>query len=174
MRSFIHFIEQQENTYVFCDMDGVLTDFDAHFRAKHGKSLDSIPKPKSYEVLKKEPVEWWATMPWKKDGKQLWDHLIKNVPTDQLYILSSPTKDKELKAHDGKLQWLKNNGIEKQIGRENIIIDSDKHKYVKDNGKSILIDDTPEKIEKWMNANGTGVLHKSTLETLKELSNYGF
>jgi hypothetical protein len=52
-----------------------------------------------------------------------------------------------------------------------IILSSHKHLYVIPDPtiKSILIDDTPAKIEKWTNAGGIGILHKSAAETITQL-----
>ena len=38
---------------------------------------------------------------------------------------------------------------------------------------AILIDDKPENIEDWIGAQGIGILHKNTIETIKHLKNIG-
>ena len=51
----------------------------------------------------------------------------------------------------------------------NTQIDIDKHKHVKHIGTSILIDDNEKKISNWRNANGIGILHTNTKDTIEQL-----
>jgi hypothetical protein len=94
------------------------------------------------------------------DGKALWNY-IKN---QNVKILSSPSKRKA--AIKGKKIWLKKNNIECEA-----IFEEQKQKYANEN--SILIDDYEKNIQKWENAGGIGILHKSTILTIKELTYYG-
>jgi len=169
MSDFTNFFEQTENMFVFCDMDGVLVDWENHFIQYVGKRITAFPKPKLYKKIASLSIEWWATIPWLSDGKELWNYIYEITPKGNLYILSSPARDKEHKSEKGKWKWLKENGIEAQIGSDHIIITEDKHKHVQ-NEKSILIDDTPKKINKWVNAGGIGILHTSTKDTLNKLN----
>jgi hypothetical protein len=157
----------KEDIHVFCDMDGVLVNFLKHFKDYTKVELDSISRKSQYKILNNLPIEWWATIPWLDDGKELWKHLSINFSS--LYILSSPTCDKEEKSIKGKKQWLKEKGITKQIGEDRVIIDIDKHKHVKHIGTSILIDDNEKKISNWRNANGIGILHTNTKDTIEQL-----
>jgi hypothetical protein len=47
-----------------------------------------------------------------------------------------------------------------------IILSRNKHKYAKGEA-DILIDDTKEKIDKWAEAGGTGVLHTDSTDTIR-------
>jgi FMN phosphatase YigB (HAD superfamily) len=161
-----------EGIHIFCDMDGVLTNWEAHFEAEVGKPYGdpSISRNQSYKISKAFPVEWWTTMPWMDDGKELWEFLSKNFSS--LHILSAPTSDPEKKSIIGKKKWLEEKGFYQQLGKENIIITPNKHEHVKENGVSVLIDDTWKKIEKWKEAGGIGIHHTSTKDTIQQLKKH--
>jgi hypothetical protein len=171
---FKKYLESEaENIYCYCDMDGVIAAWEDHFEAKMGYAYDTISRSQSFKVTKNFPVEWWATIPWLDEGPALWKYLCHNTKKGNLYILSSPTNDVEEKSIKGKWIWLEKHGIVDTIGRDHIILDSEKHKYVKENGISILVDDTPKKIDKWVNAGGIGILHINNNETFKKLKENG-
>jgi hypothetical protein len=160
----------EHEIHLFCDMDGVLTNWELHFQNYYGKSRNDMTRAEGYENSKQLPVEWWATMPWMVDGKELWSYLSNNF--ENLYILSAPTQDVEEKAINGKMEWITRQGLVEQLGKKNIIIDSEKHKYVKKSGVSFLIDDNEKKISNWRKAGGVGILHTSTKNTLIELNKH--
>jgi hypothetical protein len=160
----------EEEVHMFCDMDGCLTNWELHFQNYFGKSRDDMSKKEGYANSKKLPVEWWATMPWMPDGKELWSYLSEHFAS--LHILSAPTQDVEEKAIKGKWQWLKTEGIVSQLGEDNIIINAEKHKFVKQTGMSVLVDDKEKKISNWRKAGGVGILHTSTQNTIKELNKH--
>lgn len=165
-----YMLTEGKEAHVFCDMDGVLVDWEKAFKEYVGKDIDDIPKKESHDICRDLPVEWWINLQWLPDGKELWNYINKNF--QNVYILSSPTKDKESKSVKGKWKWLENNNIVNEIGRENIFITPDKYKYVREDGISILIDDTPKKINSWIDAKGIGILHKSTADTISQLKQY--
>ena len=70
--------------------------------------------------------------------------LRKHDVIGELNILSSPGKSDPV-VEPAKRKWLDQQGISKYFDR--IIIDRDKHKYVRSHD-DILIDDTPKKIAK--------------------------
>jgi hypothetical protein len=170
--SFKLFLEaEKKEKMVFCDLDGVLCDFRKQFKKRIGKDIDSIPDEKSYDLVNSFPVDWWATMDWLPDGKQLWNYLRSHC--SDLHILSAPTTDIEGKSIKGKLLWLQRQGITADIGEKNIILDQQKWKHVQPQKDCYLIDDRPTNIEKWIKRGGIGILHRSTAKTIKELKDYG-
>jgi hypothetical protein len=164
----------KETIHVFADMDGVLTNWEGHFEDRMGYHYLTISRNESYKVTKTFPVEWWGTMPWMEDGKELWKFLSDNF--EDLHILTAPTQDSEQKSEKGKHLWLKKEGFIEQLGIDNIHVAKDKHLYVKEDTVSILVDDTQKKIDKWRAAGGIGILHTDTestiLELKKHLTNY--
>lgn len=178
----MQFINESATDYrIFCDMDGVLCNFSKRFQelndehltfeeyeAKHGKYS-------GWEIVKKAGSEFWSNLEWMPDGKELWSYLNQiSSPT----ILSSPSR--EYSSIKGKMKWIganlgisqstpttKSKGWDKDT---RIILSSHKHLYVLPGVKSILIDDTPSKIDKWEAAGGIGILHTSTAETIASLN----
>lgn len=153
---------------IYCDMDGVLTDFDSRFE----QYSDNIP-PKEYEekkgtqafwdlIDKKIGVKFWVGMKWMPDGKELWDYISQYSPI----LLSAPSKQNESRL--GKRLWVKNNtpGTKLILSKA-----SNKKDYARKN--AILIDDKISNINDWNLAGGIGILHTSTESTLEKLKKLG-
>lgn len=140
------------------------------FEEKYGKSA-------FWSAAEKAGEKFWSEMPWMPDGQELWNYVQKYNPT----ILSAPSRDPS--CITGKIKWLKNNvklpnydvqtkGKHGWDGHSKIILNSDKYRYCS-GPNDILIDDTPKKIDKWLNAGGIGILHKSAAETIAKLKELG-
>jgi len=157
----------EQSPQIYCDMDGVLVDFDKQFE----KASGGIP-PREYEdkngkeafwnVINEKGVGFWVGMPWMVNGKQLWDHIKPYNPK----LLSAPSRSNESRL--GKRLWVKNN----IPGTELILAYAENKKNYAD-GNNILIDDRPSNIDQWKAAGGIGILFISTEQTIKELSKYG-
>ena len=192
------YLTEQENGFlIYCDMDGVLTNYDGHFieyyhnlfretelylkdpesypeflNAKTTRDItDNLHKKKKYGIARKASKEFWSDMPWHPDGKALWKAIKPLNPI----ILSTPAASKNSK--DGKREWVKT-----QLKISTVSLSADKYDYVKDNlfvpkgkenYKRILIDDTPKKISGWTSAGGIGILHKSARDTISKLKKLG-
>jgi hypothetical protein len=152
---------------IYCDMDGVLTDFEERFDFFTGMSPDEYRtkygEEKMWNVIDdKVGVPFWAGMKWMSDGRKLWDFLKKYNPP----ILSAPSKRSE--SREGKRQWMNKN-----LPNTKLILSraSDKKNYATKD--SILIDDRKKNIDDWINAGGIGILHTSADNTIKELTKLG-
>ena len=158
--------ESQNIKYkIFCDMDGVIVDFEKPFQ----KYSDGIPawdyketfgETKFWELIHNEGTAFWANMEWTPDGKELWEYIKKYNPT----FLTQPSRKEISKI--GKEEW-----IEKHIPNIPRIFSFEKYKHA--NPNNILIDDLEYNIYKWKEAGGIGVLHTSTLDTIKQLQKLG-
>ncbi|MCO4782850.1 MAG: hypothetical protein KC646_11050 [Candidatus Cloacimonetes bacterium] len=181
----------RENLLIYCDMDGVLTDFSKaviqYYNGDFLKNHKDFPKINAncaydlnkalgnrwYTVTETAPLEYWRDMAWMPDGKILWN-FIKDLDT---VILSTPAQTDHCK--QGKREWVSNN-----LGDHvNVILSYNKEHYVEDDKfvpKSkvkwhrVLIDDMPKKIEKWQEAGGTGILHTNAKDTIKTLEKLMF
>ena len=176
--SFNFFSENSNQFRIFCDMDGVLTDFDYQFRSISGgiafdEWAEKNGKNSAWEIIKSAAEEFWSEMPWTEDGKTLWIWLQSHSPT----ILSAPSI--ELTSKTGKTKWVNTHlGISQNPTTNSdgwdintrLIFDKDKHLYVLPNTVSILIDDTPKKIDAWRAAGGIGLLHSNATETINTLT----
>jgi PAS domain-containing protein len=64
-----------KNQYtVFCDLDGVLVDFDAGVRRLLGKSPDQVPSKRLWPAIHGAP-HFYRDLPWMEDGEELWEAL---------------------------------------------------------------------------------------------------
>lgn len=171
---------------IFCDMDGVLCDFDSAFTKINQEGLtpndytDKYGKGSIWPLISEQGSDFWSGLEWMPDGQELWEELHKYEPT----ILSSPSRD--YSSIIGKMKWIRANlGInqEKPVTKSKdwdkstrIILSTHKHLFVMPEELCILIDDTPSKIEKWVTAGGKAILHKDTRSTLSTLNSilHGF
>ena len=161
---------------IFCDMDGVLCDFDLGYKDLTGKSTDEANTVgKSYfwklfrENVSENEKEFWANLEWQPGGKELWGYIEQYKPN----ILSSPAIDFNLpqdqqlnpdfnQAIQGKKMWIAKNLS--NVGKEIFVPAVQKSAFAKPN--RILIDDMQKNIDAWNAAGGEAILHTSTTETL--------
>ena len=147
------------NYKIYCDMDGVLSDFEPYYIKTFG-SKPVFEGDKTFKEIRKVP-HWWKNMTMTKDGKQLWNHL-KGLRLP-LSILTSNAPVKGYK--EDKLAW-----VSKNLGSgAKMIISTKKEKYVE--GKNtILIDDLDRNIDAWKEAGGTAIKHTSTKNSIDRLN----
>ena len=161
--------EETEQKYkIFCDMDGVLTDFDEQF-----KRISGGVSPRQYEETNGKSAFWtlidgggvgyWVGMPWMPNGKKLWDYISKYNPI----ILSAPSKENESRL--GKRLWVRNNLSPKP----KVVLASAQNKQNYSGTNRILIDDRPSNVEQWRSKGGIGILFISTEQTIKDLQKLG-
>lgn len=162
--------QAEEQRYkIYCDMDGVLCDFDKRFTSLNPEHLSPSQYSAKYGTEKfwnlideENGVKFWVGIPWMKDGKELWDYISKYNPS----LLSAPSKQNESRL--GKRLWVKNN-----IPGTKLILASASKKQNYSGRDKILIDDRPDNIEQWRSKGGIGILHTSAADTIKQLQNIG-
>ena len=160
---------------IYCDMDGVLCDFISSANKVTGLNWGGLRKHQDWDTIR-DTQNFWADMPWKRDGKQLWGYIKKYNPS----ILSAsvqPQQDPDCKP--GKLRWLSKNLGLNNSARINLVRRSQKQDYVRVNrgGKievAVLIDDYPKNITEWTAKGGIGILHTNTSSTISALKRLGF
>lgn len=173
------FLESAEPVRIFCDLDGVLVDFDRGFADLPENSEKLSPaeyeeangKNSIWPLIDKYGDDYWSDLYWKNDGRELWDYLEEYKPA----ILSSPSRNPS--SIRGKAKWVKLNlrinedpvtKLSEYEGSNRVIIMQQKHLFAK-SANDILIDDTQSKIDKWTEAGGTGILHNDATDTIKVL-----
>jgi hypothetical protein len=158
-------IQPQKYT-LYCDMDGVLVDFEKRFKDTTGLSPNAFRDKNGlnefWKVIDKDGVRFWVGIPWMPDGEQLWNYIKSNVYS----LLSSPSYDNSSRL--GKRLWVKN-----KIPGTKLILASRKNKqdYAKEN--AILIDDLKPTIDEWNAKGGIGILHTSAASTIEQLKALG-
>ena len=161
--------EPAEQKYqIFCDMDGVLCDFDARFKGINPEKLSPTQYTTKYgtdkfwATIDAEGVGFWVGIKWMSDGKQLWEYISKYNPT----LLSAPSRQPSSRL--GKRLWVKNN-----IPGAKLVLASAEKKQNYSGTNKILIDDRPDNIDQWRSKGGIGILHVNTADTIKQLQNIG-
>lgn len=154
---------------IYCDMDGVLTNFEARFEHFAGM------KPSEYEskygteqfwhlIDTKIGVRFWVGMGWMPQGEKLWNFIAPYQPD----ILTSPSRHETSRL--GKNLWVRNNVNPKP--KVIFAYSADKQRYSKEN--AILIDDKKSNINEWAAKGGIAIRCKDgnvdhVIEELKKL-----
>jgi Zn-dependent peptidase ImmA (M78 family) len=159
--------EKVSRLKIYCDMDGVLCDFDKRFEDFYNVSPSEYRKKytpdKSNEYLTKAVdeagVQFWSKMPWMPGGKELWAKISPYNPA----ILTSPGNFKF--AIEGKKIWIKENLSPQpksvffaKAGNKHLVISDKPESEIKN---SILIDDYFPNLAPWKQLGGIGIMHKS-------------
>ena len=151
---------------LYCDMDGVLCDFEKRFKDLTGLSPDAFRDKnglnKFWETVDKDGVRFWVGIPWMSDGKKLYEYIKPNLYA----LLSAPSSDNSSRL--GKRLWVKNN-----IPGTKLILAAAKNKQDYSEENSILIDDRLDTINEWNAGGGIGILHTSADNTIQQLKKLG-
>ena len=149
---------------IYVDMDGVLSDWEAQFKRYSGgipvDTYDSLHgKQNLFKLVNKNSPEYYANMPWMKDGKLLYN-FVNSFPNVQILSHAPDAKSKI-----GKQQWLKDKGI---TFVTNLVPNrKDKSKFATDD--SVLIDDREDVVNDFINAGGKAILHTNSIDTINQL-----
>lgn len=171
---------------IYCDLDGVLVDFDKGYFDLTGKETHHVDVQDDnvfWRVFRQSlrdknlpEEEYWARLEWMDDGKQLWDYIKKYTP----YVLTAPSVNVNLPFEDrykmknnpsmrGKWRWVKRN----LRNLKQIKYKSAKRKSDLSGENKILIDDREDTIRRWELMGGIGIHHTSTDDTIKQLQKLG-
>ena len=149
---------------IYCDMDGVLADFESGYEELTGIDLrGEFQKGEDFwDPISKAGVGFWAGLKWMPDGQKLWDYL---KPFDPV-LLSAPSREDSSRI--GKHVWVKH-----KIPGTKLILRYASQKQELATPESILIDDRQVNIDQWEAAGGIGILHTSADNTISQLKELG-
>lgn len=136
---------KENNLRLFVDVDGVLTNWEAAYKAAGGKLFE---KAKDIDPDVTKLVEFWSEMPWMPNGRELWSMLL---PLNPVLLTAAVNFGKPCR--EGRNLWVHKNIADDQ----NIIYEYSKDKYA--DSRSILIDDMEHNIEAFKEAGGIGILY---------------
>lgn len=151
---------------LFVDMDGVLADFEGHYKNVFGVELDMV----AYRTHGRDNVNWKAVrehkdfflgIPPMHDFELLWGYIIQLAPT---VITGIPSSISE--AADNKRAW-----VHKHLGPDvPVICCQPKEKYLHCKPGDILIDDWEKYKHLWVQAGGVWITHTSARATVQQLT----
>ena len=147
----------------FLDMDGVLLDFVSAIHKKFDKEYRyGVPLEWEFFEQWSPPVafkdfdavcdiDFWATLPWMHDGREILREVRKRIePDDEFYLLTTPMPNPG--SWTGKALWVEKNLPEWKL----IVTNAPKRLLASDD--AILIDDKDENIQEFVAAGGRGIL----------------
>ena len=145
---------------VFCDLDGVLCDFEAGVVKTTGLRVEEFMSIGTMwsELARAEPG-FYSSLDWMSDGRDLWAAIAVLEPT----ILTGLPRGKW--ASPQKITW-----CARELGPDVPVITCmarDKHKH--GGAGDVLIDDRIKAKEPWEDMGGLFVHHQTTEQTLREL-----
>lgn len=169
---------------IYCDMDGVLTNFEKRFvdmLIKEGPKyyskdiISQVTRPKHFEAIVGTDefwnfidnhigVDFWSGMEWMPNGKELWKFIAPQNPI----VLTSPSRQQSSRL--GKKLWVK----EHIIPAPPVVFRFGKAKADFAGKNSILIDDKPSNLEAFRAKGGIALEVKdgeiqSVIQKLREL-----
>jgi len=172
---------------IYCDMDGVLTDFEKRFvtllqqegpKYYSKATIAQVTRPKHFDKLEGTEefwkfidqhigLEFWSEMEWMPNGRVLWDFIQPYGPK----LLTSPSRDNTSRL--GKRLWVKEN----LVPAPEVLFRFGDAKSDFANENSILIDDKPSNLVAFASKGGIAIECKdgdvsSVINELKKLG-YG-
>lgn len=137
---------------VFCDLDGVLTDFEKGILNKFNKKPYELKSGLMWGVINKSNT-FFETLTWMPKGRQLWEQIRKYDPIILTGVPNSAS------AAEQKHRW-----CARELGPDIDVItcfSKDKPKYCIPN--SILIDDRTDNLNAWNKKGGLFLVYEEDL-----------
>jgi hypothetical protein len=155
---------------IFCDLDGVLTDFEGGVLAATGCAVGSLSAAVMWSQLR-QVDSFFERLRWTKDGQELWKSILQLCATHGVRspeILSGvPAGD----AFGREAQQQKQRWCAKNLGADvTVQIGKSSEKYRHSGSGAILIDDNVELRDAWVQRGGIFIHHQSARGTLQELT----
>lgn len=154
---------------IYVDMDGVLSDFEKRVSEILDIQTENIKSVKSNKIWSainyydKRVEPFFETLPIIHDASILWNYLMDNFNHVEILTATGFTPKN---ASEQKEKWVqKHLSGYKKINT--VTRSADKARFA--SPTSILIDDRVQSINPWIDAGGIGILHKSAIDTIKQL-----
>lgn len=171
--------ESDITVVIYCDMDGVLADFDKGLmQLSNGKNSFEFYKESNpqgmWNLIRDQSdngIKFWATLPKiEPDADMLWKFINSLGYTVKILSSTASRQSKINSADIGKRTWLSTKLIPVPQEENIILVDSSDAKRQYAAGPNhILIDDRPKNISQWRSAGGVAIEHKNATQTISEL-----
>lgn len=154
---------------IYIDLDGVISDFNAHILTCLGKSIsDFDPKGKlwsSMDYYNKTVAPFFRTMPKMSDADELVIYIAGSYKSVK-FLTASGFTPRDVK--EQKIAWC----AEHYPDIECIVVTKSPEKAQYAHPHAILIDDRNKSIGPWVAAGGIGILHTDAKSTIEKLERY--
>jgi 5'(3')-deoxyribonucleotidase len=144
---------------IFCDLDGVLADFEQGVINKFNKTPDELNQGLMWSTINKS-TNFFEKLPWMPRGVELWSHIKQYNP---IILTGIPRGSKS--AVEQKIRWCK-----RELGNDIQVITcqtKEKSKYCLPG--FILIDDRLDNLQSWHDKGGKFILyHEESLDEIVE------
>lgn len=156
---------------IYCDMDGVLCDFEERFEHFSGISPEDYKNKhgdvKFWELIDQEVGSiFWENMQWTERGRELWNFIKKYTPN----ILTTPSYHKS--SREGKQAWVQKN----LSNYDKLLFTPREGKQAFADNNSILIDDLGKNLRGWSSRGGIAIKcrYNNVDEVIQELKDLGY
>ena len=168
-KKFKHYLVEFDSPQIYCDMDGVLADFDQGI-------IDMIGGKFSDARWDELPDDFFLQLEPMPDAQKLWDFIGKYDPFILTAIPRSERGPIARRATEDKARFMKRwFGVDQKDmypvirkHKANFAIDG------RDGRPNLLIDDHLGNIQDFRKARGIGVRHTSASNTIKQLKDIGY
>ena len=165
--------KKESSFAVFCDLDGVLVDFDRGVEELTGR-VPSEQNPRHMWPRLANTPDFYSRLQWMPDGRELWNYLKPYRPV----ILTGLPLGRWAKPQ--KIEWCR-----RELGERVPVLAgwsknkaADAQTYLESQGLDesltpLLIDDREKTKEQWERMGGIFILHRDAETTIAELQKLG-
>jgi 5'(3')-deoxyribonucleotidase len=157
--------------HLFCDMDGVLADFDRGYEIVLGRPIAKRDYHKDWtqedwDLLHRTSPTFFRDLPPMPDAEELWSYIKRYNPR----ILTGVPKEVGVSGNQ-KIEWASRQPF---IGPSTeVVCCRSREKYLHCRPGDVIIDDWPKYQNHWQAAGGIWVTHTSASATIARLKELG-